>query len=206
MTNKTLEELALEAYMAGLNEKKLTVSDNRLISGELRGKRLVNDGTMKKAAKKRGSNKDWLKKQAEKSLNPKVLSNQTQGCQERSKKKSWQDNQQVGYQKRVENPSWQAKQKEWHDSKGSNPEYIKLMEETNRRTAESEDWIRKNCRPIKCPYGIFKKAKDAFDAYINEHGGNRGSVINKLRRWCKDENNPDWIYLSWEEFDNLNSQ
>lgn len=31
MTNKTPEELALEAYMAGLNEKKLKVSDNRLI-------------------------------------------------------------------------------------------------------------------------------------------------------------------------------
>lgn len=32
MTKKTKEELALEAYLAGLNDKKLKTSDNRLIA------------------------------------------------------------------------------------------------------------------------------------------------------------------------------
>ena len=170
---------------------------------EIKEKHLIN---VKKGVEARGSNQDWLKKQAEKSLDPEVLANQTQGCQERSRKKTWQDNQKVGYQKRLENPSWQQKQEEWHKTKGSDPEYIKLMEETNRRTAENEDWIRKTCRPIKCPYGIFKKAKDGFDQYHTEYGGNRASVINKLRKWCKDENNTEWTYLTWEEFDQLTKQ
>jgi hypothetical protein len=59
MTDKTPEELALEAYMAGLNEKKLKASDNRIIAGTIRAKKLVTEGTMKKAAEKRRQNPKW---------------------------------------------------------------------------------------------------------------------------------------------------
>lgn len=200
MTNKTPEELAFEAYIASKTEKALNQSDNRLLAYARRKVDEKYQQSMKKGAKVRSENEIWLRSQAEKSKKESWIINQSVGSQERSKKESWKENQQIGYEKRKADPSWQAKQKAWHESKASDPEYIKIMTETNRKTAQNPEWIRKNCKPVVCPFGIFVRVKDAAIAYENEHGGHTLTINNKIRRWLKDSKNTEWKYISYEEY------
>ena len=71
-----------------------------------------------------------------------------------------------------------------------------------KRTA-SEDWIRKNCRPVKCPYGIFPVVKHATLEYQKEYGGELHSLSVKIRNWLKSDKKPEWQYLTWEEYNCL---
>ena len=70
------------------------------------------------------------------------------------------------------------------------------------RSKNNEEWIRKNCRPVSTPYGVFMRAKEAIEAYCAEHPNERYESVNlKLRRWYKSNQKPDWYYLTWEEYD-----
>lgn len=70
------------------------------------------------------------------------------------------------------------------------------------RSENNEEWIRKNCRPVSTPYGIFKRVKEAIEAYCAHHPEERYASVNlKLRRWYKSNKKPEWAYLTWEEYD-----
>lgn len=97
------------------------------------------------------------------------------------------------YDKIVERNRRLAKDEEWIKS---NKEACKNRSENN------EEWIRKNCKPVSTPYGVFQKTKDAAIAYNNEHSTEVfESVCLKLRRWYKSDKKPDWKYITWEEYD-----
>lgn len=117
----------------------------------------------------------------------------------------------VEHQKRVKEvanrPEMLAWYKEFNSSKRQDPNHIvKHNESVKHRSEHNEDWIRKNCRPVQCPLGIFRKAKDMMDEYHKIYGGNRQSVAVKLRTWLKSDKKSDWKYLTWEEYDLLSKQ
>lgn len=85
------------------------------------------------------------------------------------------------------------------------PKWLKANAEAQaNRSKNNEEWIRKNCRPVSTPYGIFKRTKEAIEAYCAEHPKERyGSVNLKLRRWYKSDKKPEWKYITWQEYDAL---
>jgi hypothetical protein len=98
-------------------------------------------------------------------------------------------------------PEMQAWYKEFNSSKPKDPEYMKRLQKGIDKRTASEDWIRKNCRPVKCPYGIFPIAKQAMLEYQKEHGGVITSIAVKIRGWLKSDKKPEWQYLTWEQYD-----
>lgn len=104
----------------------------------------------------------------------------------------------------AQRPEMKEWYKEFNKAKRSDPAHIeKHQAGVADRSNNNEDWIRKNCRPVSTPYGIFQKAKDVMDLYHAENGGKRESVGVKLRSWLKSDKKPDWNYLTWEEYDKL---
>ena len=86
-----------------------------------------------------------------------------------------------------------------------NPKWLKANAKAcANRSENNEEWIRKNCRPVSTPYGIFKKAKDAAIEYNKEYPNEKfTSVCIKLRSWYRSDKKPEWKYLTWEEYDNI---
>lgn len=114
----------------------------------------------------------------------------------------------VEHQKRVKEIANRPEMLEWYKefnrAKRQDPNHIiKHNEGVKHRSEHNEDWIRKNCRPVQCPLGIFKKAKDMMDEYHKIYGGKRESVAVKLRTWLKSDKKLDWKYLTWDEYDTL---
>jgi hypothetical protein len=102
----------------------------------------------------------------------------------------------------AKDPKWREKVANNNKAKRTDPSHLKKHQAgVISRSNNNEEWIRKNCRPVSTPYGVFQKAKDVMDLYHNEHGGNRESVAVKLRSWLKSEKKPDWKYLTWKEYD-----
>ena len=105
--------------------------------------------------------------------------------------------------KLAKDPKWREKVANNNKAKRDNPEHIQKHQTAIDKRTQSEDWIRKNCRPVKSPYGIFSIAKHAMLEYQREHGGIITSIAVKIRGWLKSNNKPEWQYLTWEEFDRL---
>jgi hypothetical protein len=147
MTNKTPEELALEAYMAGLNEKKLKVSDNRLISSQLRGKQLAKDGTMKEAAEKRRQNPNWKpsleKARKERSQNPNWIKSKTESSRRLAQDPTWLDNQKVGAEKRKARDDYEEKKQQAVIKRESNEQMKKDRAERNKKQATNPSYLLK---------------------------------------------------------------
>jgi hypothetical protein len=102
----------------------------------------------------------------------------------------------------AKDPEWREKVAKNNKAKRSDPGHLeKHQAGVANRSNNNEEWIRKNCRPVSTPYGIFQKAKDVMDLYHLENGGNRESVAVKLRNWLKSDKKPEWKYLTWEEYD-----
>ena len=91
--------------------------------------------------------------------------------------------------------------------KAKDPEWLEANAKAQaNRSENNEEWIRKNCRPVSTPYGVFMRVKEAAEAYCAEHPNERYESVNlKLRRWYKSNKKPDWYYLTWEEYDQLKS-
>ena len=97
-----------------------------------------------------------------------------------------------------------AKQKgrEYSKKYNEDPEFRKRhIEGVENRSNNNKEWIRKNCRPVDTPYGVFEKAKDVVSLYQKEHGGKVDTIGIKLRRWYKSDKHPEWKYLTWDEYD-----
>lgn len=104
----------------------------------------------------------------------------------------------------AKDPKWREKVATNNKAKRTDPTHLKKHQEgVTDRSNNNEEWIRKNCRPVSTPYGVFQKAKDVMDLYHKENGGKRESVAVKLRSWLKSNKKPDWKYLTWEEYDQL---
>lgn len=103
--------------------------------------------------------------------------------------------------KLAKDPKWREKVANNNKAKRTDPTHLKKHQEgVTDRSNNNKEWIRKNCRPVSTPYGIFQKAKDVMDLYHEENGGKRESVAVKLRSWLKSDKKPDWKYLTWEEY------
>jgi hypothetical protein len=113
----------------------------------------------------------------------------------------WQRNHKEQVSKLKYNPVFMEKVAKNNKAKRDNPEHIQKHQTAIDKRTESEDWIRKNCRPIKSPYGIFPIFKQACLEYQKKHGGNIGSIVVKIRRWIKSGKKPEWQYLTWEQYD-----
>jgi hypothetical protein len=106
--------------------------------------------------------------------------------------------------KLAKDPVWREKVANNNKAKRTDSTHLKKHQAgVTDRSNNNEGWIRKNCRPVSTPYGIFQKAKDVMDLYHAENGGKRESVAVKLRSWLKSDKKPDWNYLTWEEYDRL---
>lgn len=106
--------------------------------------------------------------------------------------------------KLAEDPSWREKVAKNNKAKRSNPTHLeKHQAGVADRSTNNEEWIRKNCRPVSTPYGVFQKTKDVMDLYHAEHGGKRESIAVKLRSWLNSDKKPEWKYLSWEEYNTI---
>lgn len=100
-------------------------------------------------------------------------------------------------------PDWKEKVSENNKAKRQNTKHVELHAKSVKdRSNNNEKWIRKNCRPVSTPYGVFQKAKDAAVEYQKEHGGVLTSISIKLRQWYKKDSKPEWKYITWEEYDN----
>lgn len=104
--------------------------------------------------------------------------------------------------KLAKDPKWREKVAKNNRAKRSNLEHIeKHQAGVAERSNNNQEWIRKNCRPVKTPQGVFLKASQARDAYIAEHGGNKSTIGVYMRSWLKDPKNVDFKYLTWEEYE-----
>ena len=104
----------------------------------------------------------------------------------------------------AQRPEMREWYKEFNKAKREDPEHIKRHAKgVKDRSNNNKEWIRKNCRPVDTPYGVFEKAKDVMDVYYQENGGKRESVAVKLRSWLKSEKKPEWKYLTWDEYDKI---
>jgi hypothetical protein len=115
----------------------------------------------------------------------------------------WKKNNLEQNRKTAKNPKWLEIVAKNNKEKRNNPEHIKIHQTSIAKRTASEDWIRKNCRPVKCPYGIFPISKHAMIEYQKEHGGAITSIAIKIRSWLKSDKKPDWQYLTWQEYDEL---
>lgn len=107
----------------------------------------------------------------------------------------------------AQRPEMRKWYKEFNRAKRKDPEHLKKHEKgVKDRSTNNIEWIRKNCRPVKTPHGIFLKASQARDAYLAEHGGNKSTIGVYMRSWLKDSNNLDYQYLTWCEYEKMTKE
>jgi hypothetical protein len=58
----------------------------------------------------------------------------------------------------AQRPEW----KERREKTNQDPEVKARRRESHLLSRQNPEWIRKNCRPFKCPYGIFQRQVDAI--------------------------------------------
>jgi hypothetical protein len=106
--------------------------------------------------------------------------------------------------KLAQDPLWREKTAKNNKEKRNNPRHIKKHQEAVAdRSINNDDWIRKNCRPVSTPYGIFQKLKDLVEFYRKDNSGNQQAVTVRFRKWLNSDQHPDWSYLTWDEYDRL---
>lgn len=171
MTEKTPEELALEAYMAGLTEKKLKVSDNRLIGIELRS----NDPKWKKANQQRRiDDPDYDKKVAQK-ISETYSTPEGRAIQSIKSKPH----------------SEEAKLKIAQANLG-----LVKSPEIRKKLSEKKKGNNNRARPIVTPLGIFPSRKHAIEIYL---ASGRTNALKWIEKWLKiDKDN--FYYITKEEY------
>jgi hypothetical protein len=186
---KTPEELALDAYMAGLNAKKLAVSDNRIIAFNQRSNNPKWKQSQRNADEKRkefGNSKEW--KEHTRQLN---------------QREEWRANNLKGIQSR--DPIQQSKSiKQAKDKQG----FEKLSEIAQKiANSRGEEWLN-NLRktkalegtPIVTPEGAFLKFSDGVKHYMPIWNLKKGGADYRLRKFLNDENNKEFFKISHEEY------
>jgi hypothetical protein len=104
----------------------------------------------------------------------------------------------------AEDPVWREKVAANNKAKRTNIKHIETHQlAVKDRSENNQEWIEKNCRPVKTPQGVFLKASQARDAYIKIYGGNKTTIGMYMRQWLKDPNKPEFRYLTWDEYNSL---
>lgn len=219
MTKKTKAELALEAYLAGLTEKKAHVSDNRLIATNNRSEEWHNN------RKKTFSSEKYRKNRKEQFNSPEVKANLTAGRQQMIENTDWLKNISEANRKNAKDPIALKNKTEANRKKAKDPKWIeahKKAVENNKnpdsnyskaiakRTADKE-WRNKNSAKNKLisskqcvtPYGVFWSrigaAKYIFENNLIPTRKTETSLMSFLV--CKFKNNPkEYYYISIEEY------
>ena len=101
-------------------------------------------------------------------------------------------------------PEWREKVSKNNKNKRLDQQHVEKHQRAIKdRSENNQEWIEKNCRPVKTPQGVFLKASQARDAYIKIYGGNKTTIGMYMRQWLKDPNKPEFRYLTWDEYNSL---
>jgi hypothetical protein len=174
MTKKTPEELALEAYMAGLNDKKLKSNDNNLIQ-------------LSNMIKTRGE--EWKKKNA---------------AVDRSKSEEQCKQISISSKRTRSKDGWKDGFKESMAIRNSKEDYQHKLQEGISKRTNNPDWIEKNkskakklCKGLVTPDGIFPSISGAIEFYNNK----RNSKYSES--WLMTQRNrypTEYFTISQEEY------
>ena len=170
MTKKTPEELALEAYMAGLTEKKLNVSDNMLVG-----------------IAHRSSNPEWHKSNTKRYEDPTYSKRVGKKISE-----TYKSAQGRAVQAAKSKPHTEDAKKKIADANTG------LVKGPEIRAKLSVKKIGNNhrARPIVTPLGIFPSRKDAAEAYL---ASGKANALRWIEKWLKTDPK-DFYYISKEEY------
>ena len=178
MTKKTPEELALEAYLAGLTDKKASVSDNRLIA-------YSNPERNTKLSKSRSG---------------KIMTEQTRAIlSEANIGKSLSEETRLSISKGSKGKNKKPMSAE-HKAKLSKANAGKSPTEETRLKLSSAMKGKSNLHSMKqciTPFGIFPSLKSAAEELNKIKSYNNGYTF--LCRKMK-ENQPEYRYISQEEY------
>jgi hypothetical protein len=189
MTKKTAEELALEAYIAGLSQKKLTVSDNVIIAFDNRSK-----------------NPNWHKNQRDADEKRKEFGNSDEWkeyTRQLNQREEWRANNLKYIQSRnaIEH-SKLIKQGKEKQGKEKRIEVAKKIA-ANR----GENWLTSlkkskslSGTPIITPEGPFLKFTDGVKFYMPIWNLKRGGADYRLRKLLDDSNELNYYRISLEEY------
>jgi hypothetical protein len=170
MTKKTKEELALEAYMAGLNEKKLNVSDNKIVG-----------------IAHRSLNPDWHKANTKRYEDP--LYSKRVG---KKISATYQTEEGRAIQAAKSKPhTEEAKQKIAQANIG-----LVKSDDIKQKLSVKKIGNQNRAKPIVTPYGIFSSKKLAAGGLLNAGISNAGK---KIEKWLK-TNVTEYYYISIEEY------
>jgi len=191
MTNKTPEELALDAYIAGLNEKKLKVSDNRIIAFD-----------------NRSSNLNWKKSQREADEKRKEFGNSNEWkeyTRQLNQREEWKHNNKIANQNRNLNPTNVLAYQKGMEKRSKNENWKNNVKNASQNRDES--WLN-NLRktkslsgtPIITPEGPFLKFTDGVKFYMPIWNLKRGGADYRLRKLLDDNNELNYYRISLEEY------
>ena len=190
---KTNEELALESYMASITEKKLAVSDNRLLGNA-----------------KRRNNPNWRKNQTQALLNAKETEHYKnsfdKAMHDRKQNPEYKKQAQEAVKRRDSNPGRLTEQADIMRNVRAHPDYKEKMQALHA----SEEWLSKNrekarktYKPFVCPQGIFNSLKECVIYFIDNNvlptRANRNSIVKWLNTKIKQEPTA-YYYISQEEY------
>jgi hypothetical protein len=191
MTKKTKEEIAFEAYVAGLNEKKLKVSDNRIIALQMRSKDpnwIEKHSNANEKRKEFGNSEEW--KEFTRSLN---------------QRPEWRIKNAEANKKRNENPENVIAFKKAMEKRSENEEWLKNVR--SRSQNRSEEWLQSLRKakamegtPIVTPEGAFLKFSEGVRYYMPIWNLKKGGADYRLRKLLNDENVKDFYRISHEEY------
>ena len=187
----------------GLKKSQETIEKIRQSN---RGQKRSDETRNRLSASKKEQFKDpeFVKKHREASIAskkvPGYVEKQRESALKREENPDYVQNRLAGIARREQNEEYRKKRSEAVSKKMSDPEY---QQEFKQRRENNSSWLRKRCRPVSTPYGIFLKVNQVVDLIISQEGGVFGSVQNRVGKWLKSDDHPDWRYLIWEEYDKL---
>jgi len=212
----------LRNYLSSKTDKDLNLSDNRIIAAEARGRRLKEDGTMKKAAAKRRDNPQWQKSReetfAKRSENTTWLERKTLASRQLAQDPTWLANQKVGAEKRKARPDWKEKRQQAVAKRESNEQMRLERAERNRKQVNDPNYLanlhagiqsRNQDPEYQKSLMLGARAKLIKKGFIvspvgvhlrqNESAEANGMSVTKLQRLLKNDSK-NYYYISHEEY------
>jgi len=174
--NKSPQELALEAYLAGLTDKKAQVSDNRILAGSANKH---NTKLLAQAAAKKG-NIEFGKTMSS------VAQNRTEDYRQRH---------QQGVEQR--DNTYQALSNARPEVREKISATMTGMQKTPEHNARVRAKNQERAQPVIVPWGVFRSGKLAGDVYNTTNGVKNGK--NYVSHHCK-RNTLGYQFISLEEY------
>lgn len=95
-------------------------------------------------------------------------------------------------------------QKEFYKN---NPDALKQLAINTKENWSKSGFIQKNARPITTPYGTFTNVMPLTDILHDTDFGRKtkAGTDKKIRALLNSDKHADWVWLTWEEYDQLKS-